>query len=123
MATYHYFASVTAYLESKNLDFVERDENAPNLPQCRPIEKFWALVKHKVSKYPNPPKNRRWSKFVIENSGLSLFRDSRNRLNLVKVKGPHANIRIKSLAMSHVQNIFQSFVKQKVLYISISLYE
>lgn len=52
MATYLKTTSDTAHLESKDLDFVKRDENATNLPQCHPIKKFWTPVKHEVSKYP-----------------------------------------------------------------------
>lgn len=34
-------------MESK-IDFVEKYENPANLPECRPIENFWAIIKSKV---------------------------------------------------------------------------
>lgn len=33
------------YLKSEKIEVVPKDKNPPNLPQCRPIEKFWALSK------------------------------------------------------------------------------
>jgi len=34
-------------IESK-IDFVEKYENPANLPECRPVEIFWAKLKSKV---------------------------------------------------------------------------
>ena len=33
-------------LESNNLPYVRRNQNPPNVPQCRPTEKIWALIEH-----------------------------------------------------------------------------
>jgi len=33
--------------ESK-IDFVEKYENPANLPECRPIENFWSIIRGKV---------------------------------------------------------------------------
>ena len=43
MATCHYSESVVNYLKSKNIDFIEKHNNAPKVIQARPIEKFWAI--------------------------------------------------------------------------------
>ena len=31
-----------------NIEFVEKYENPANLPECRPIERLWKLIKQKV---------------------------------------------------------------------------
>ena len=33
------------YLREEKVHFVERNEYPPNLPECRPIENFWSIVK------------------------------------------------------------------------------
>ena len=50
LATAHYAKSVTNYLDSKNVNYVAKDDNPPNVPECRPIEHFWSLLKGKVYK-------------------------------------------------------------------------
>lgn len=42
MATCHYASIVTDYLEKANIEFVQKKQNAPNVPQARGIERFWA---------------------------------------------------------------------------------
>lgn len=48
LATCHYAKTVTDYLKAKNIKFVEKKDNPPNLPECRPIEDFWSFLKGKV---------------------------------------------------------------------------
>jgi hypothetical protein len=38
--------------KANNIDFITKRDNAPNVPQARPIEKFWAICKaeHKKRK-------------------------------------------------------------------------
>ena len=48
MATPHYSKKVVALLREEGVEFVERNENAPNLPQGRPIEQFWAICKREL---------------------------------------------------------------------------
>ena len=50
LATSHYAKKVTEYLMSSNIDFVQKDENPPNVPQLRTIEKFRALSKSHYSR-------------------------------------------------------------------------
>ena len=38
---------------------VAKISNPPNVPRCRGIEKFWALVKRDYHKYPTAPQNLR----------------------------------------------------------------
>jgi hypothetical protein len=48
LASAHYARQTTALLQDLNVPFVQRDENPPNLPQCRPIENFWSSLKAAV---------------------------------------------------------------------------
>jgi hypothetical protein len=36
----HYTIDVLEWLESQGIDYIEKKENAPNVPQARPIEKY-----------------------------------------------------------------------------------
>ena len=45
LATYHYANIVLDFLRSKNIDFVSKKDNPPNVRQARGIEKFWADCK------------------------------------------------------------------------------
>ena len=47
-ASCHYAKSVTEFLKAEKINFVAKDDNPPNVPQLRPIEKFWAILKNKV---------------------------------------------------------------------------
>ena len=57
MSTCHYSESVVNYLKSKNIDFIEKHNNAPKVPQARPIEKFWAICKREYRSRKHPAKN------------------------------------------------------------------
>lgn len=48
LASAHYAKYVLEFLENENIRIVAKVENPPNLPQIRPIERFWALLKMKV---------------------------------------------------------------------------
>ena len=50
LASSHYAKTTLALLASLNIPFVKRADNPPNLPQCRPIEKFWSKLKSEVYK-------------------------------------------------------------------------
>ena len=44
----HYANAVINYLNEKNIIFVSKKDNPPNVPECRPIEDFWSIIKGKV---------------------------------------------------------------------------
>lgn len=98
MATYHYKPEVREYLESIGLAFISKKENGPNMPQCRPIEKFWALVEREMAAYSTPAKNlksfsMRWnicSRRVAERSGFELTKNFNKRIRMCKILGPRA---------------------------------
>lgn len=45
LATCYYQKDVIAFLRQKKIDFVPKVDNPTDEPQCRLIEKFWALCK------------------------------------------------------------------------------
>ena len=79
---------VTDYLHMKNIDFVPKIANPPNVPQLRPIEKFWAICKSKYSKLKDKPNTLRkfkgrWKKIsqeVGENAEKNLMRKLRKNI-------------------------------------------
>ena len=101
MAPCHYTSKVTEYLKDKNIEFIEKGENAPNCPQSRPIEKFWALCKSRYRARKNPAKNLRsfkliWgkiSKEVANECGLALMKNFRKRLRKIGRGGVYASLR------------------------------
>ena len=48
LASSHYAKTVISYFEAKKLNFVEKEDNPPNVPECRPIEDFWSILKGMV---------------------------------------------------------------------------
>lgn len=49
-ASSHYAKSVTSYFEEKKLKYVLKEDNPTNVPECRPIEDFWGILKGLVYK-------------------------------------------------------------------------
>ena len=39
------------YLNKEDVHYVEKTDNAANLPECRPIKNFWSILKGLVYKY------------------------------------------------------------------------
>ena len=50
LASSHYAKTVIDYLREKNVKFVEKEDNPPNVPECRAIENFWSILKGDVYK-------------------------------------------------------------------------
>jgi hypothetical protein len=48
LASSHYAKKTTDWLTSQNIPFVPKKDNPPNIPQARPIEDFWSILKRKV---------------------------------------------------------------------------
>jgi len=48
LASSHYGETVCDFKIESKINFVEKYENPANLPECRPIEQFWAIIKKKV---------------------------------------------------------------------------
>lgn len=45
LASSHYAKSVLSHLREKNINFVEKADNPPCVPELRPIENFWSILK------------------------------------------------------------------------------
>ena len=50
LASSHYAKSVTSYLTEQKINFVQKKDNPPSLPEARAIEDFWSILKGKVYK-------------------------------------------------------------------------
>jgi hypothetical protein len=95
LAPCHYATKVTDYMKEIRLDIIPKKSNAPNVPQARGIEQFWAACKRKYKKRLNEPKNIRgfkkvWStisKSVSEQSGKLIMRNSYKNLMKIAFKG------------------------------------
>ena len=55
MATIHYGKFVQNSLKDNQIDFIKWSENAPVVPQTRPIKKFWSSCKRYHSKWSTEP--------------------------------------------------------------------
>ena len=47
-AVTHYTRDTVQFLEEAGVDTLKRDDNPPNVPQLRPIEDFWGVMKQEV---------------------------------------------------------------------------
>jgi transposase len=98
LASAHYANDSQALLRNLNIPFVPKDCNPPNLPQCRPIENFWAALKAAVYEggweaTSIAQLKRRIKKCLASLPLISLKRDFasiRKRLRLVNRLGPLA---------------------------------
>ena len=50
LASSHYSKKTLAFLDDQNVTFVPKNLNPANLPECRPIERFWYQLKAEVYK-------------------------------------------------------------------------
>lgn len=80
LATSHYSKDVLQYLEQQNIEIVPKKKNPPNLPQCRPIEQFWAICKQKYSKLSRKPKNLNGFKRIWNNIATKVAQDHGRKL-------------------------------------------
>ena len=48
LASSHYAKDTLSLLRDQNINFVRKQDNPSNVPQLRPIEKFWGILKSKV---------------------------------------------------------------------------
>lgn len=48
LASIHYSTKTLNWLTQQNISFVPENDNPPNIPQARPIEDFWAVLKREA---------------------------------------------------------------------------
>lgn len=95
LSTSHYAKETIAFLESHGVPYVKKKDNAPNVPQARGVERFWALCKRRYSGRPNAPLTitgfrRVWSnisKGVAAESGQVIMRSAKRRLRTIGYTG------------------------------------
>ncbi|OXA48769.1 hypothetical protein Fcan01_16635 [Folsomia candida] len=76
---------VTGYIRGEKVDFIKKKDNAPNVPQCRPMQRFWALIKKQCTQKKWTPKKFEKFRYVMEKiiieidetSGKALMRGPR----------------------------------------------
>jgi hypothetical protein len=100
LASSHYARATTDLLESHSVRFVQKVDNPPNLPQCRPIENFWSLLKSEVYKNGWEASSLRQLKMRITaklqevdfSSVQADFAAMRGKLRRVATEGPYCVI-------------------------------
>jgi transposase len=98
LASAHTAKSTLKLLEELRIPVVPIDHNPPNLPQCRPIENFWGILKMKVFENgweaENIMKLRRRIILCLRTMDTSFLRSDlgsvRTRLRAVHREGPYS---------------------------------
>jgi hypothetical protein len=47
LATIHYSARAQEWLKDNRIECIAKERNPPNVPQARPIERFWSICKRR----------------------------------------------------------------------------
>lgn len=95
LATSHYAKPVIEYLQAKKIDFVQKEENRPNLPECRPVENFWSILKGEVYKNNWQAKDldqlKQRIRYCLKNIDIEkvkdLFKKIRSQIRKISKKG------------------------------------
>ncbi len=80
LASCHYTEAVRTELEAAGIDYVGKHENAPNVPQARPIEMFWGIMKRRYSAHRKPIKNLNGFKRIYRHLDNEFTKESAQRL-------------------------------------------
>jgi hypothetical protein len=88
LATAHYAKDTLNFLKQNDIQIVPKALNPPNIPQCRPIERYWALVKGILRKTGKTASNqqdflRKWNsacKKVANDTVAGLMEGIRQKL-------------------------------------------
>ncbi len=91
LATCYYRQDVIQWMNRQNFKFAKRNENAPNVPQVKPIERYWAEFKKEFKNRKSLPKNlngfkRVWfniSKYVANKRAQNLMQGLKRKLHAV----------------------------------------
>ena len=90
----HYAKSVINYLNKNNVNFVHKIDNPVNVPECHPIENFWAILKQQVYKKNWRAKNVKqlyqriqYCLNKLDMSIVQLFSSVKSRLGTVRRRG------------------------------------
>ena len=96
-ASAHYAKTVLEYMDGK-INFLPKSDNPPNIPQARPIERFWALLEQQVYMDGWQAENRHQLALRIKkklrefplSTVRELFASMRQTLRLIGDHGPLA---------------------------------
>ncbi len=102
MARIHYANNVQNWLKEVGIEYIKFN-NAPAVPQARPIQRFWSLCKYQYSLRSKTSKTLKefakvWTKIsesVAQNSALNLMEKVRYKLRLIGNKGVYATLNAK----------------------------
>jgi hypothetical protein len=95
LASCHYTEAVRNELDSAGIDYIGKHENAPNVPQARPIEIFWGVLKKKYLARKKSVKNlngfkrvyRQLDKSFTKKSAQELMRQLRRNVRKIGYEG------------------------------------
>ena len=59
LASAHYAKTTLEWLETNNIYTVPKEANPPNVPELRPIERYWALVKKELKNVKKVAQNEK----------------------------------------------------------------
>ena len=57
LAPAHYSKETQAFYKENNIKYIPKENNPPSVPECRPIEDFWVILKRQVYKDGYQAKN------------------------------------------------------------------
>lgn len=88
LATAHYAKTTLEFMDNNSINYVKKAMNPPNVPQCRPIERYWSQVKGILRKTGHVTKTieefrRKWyaaARKVKKESVKVLMMDIRKKL-------------------------------------------
>ena len=103
LSTTHYAKQCISYLEQEKINFVKKEENPPNVPQARPIEKYWAICKQRYSQRHYPAKSLSSFKRIWKNiaskvqyeCGKTLVANIKQKLRLIDRQGVFSTFKTK----------------------------
>ena len=98
LATSHYATAVRTELDSIGIEYVSKVQNPPNVPQARPIEEYWNIIKQKYEERKEPVKNfgsfkrvyRKLSREVPDEVVQKLMKKAKRNLRAIGYKGVYA---------------------------------
>jgi hypothetical protein len=101
LATPHYKKECVQWLRDTKIQFIEKKDNPPNVPQARPIENYWALCKQEYKKLKNAPKDinsfkKKWttiSNKVAKQHVKNVMKGIRTKVKLISTKGVRAPLK------------------------------
>lgn len=95
LASAHYAKTVISYLDEKKINYVTKVDNPPNVPELRPIEDFWSILKGMVFannwQASDPIQLRTRINYCLKKIDIGLvkdtFKSTRLRIGRVRTKG------------------------------------